>query len=148
MRIESYFLRRAEIAETKERLEASIAALDKEKEAFDAQLQLHYDKLEKEHLSDSVDEMEIVDLNVGGTLFISTSMGTLTKHENSLLSLFFRSSVVPKVDNRIFLDRNGDVFALVINYLRTGKYPAFLTKKERQLFLAELDYWQIPTSDS
>jgi len=47
-------------------------------------------------------------------------------------------------NGRVFLDRDGDTFCQVINYLRNGKIPIFDSKIKENLFFEELDYWSIP----
>ena len=51
-------------------------------------------------------------------------------------------------DGRIFIDRDGESFMHIINYLRDGKktLPEFRGMRERKLFFRELDYWQIQTT--
>ena len=49
-----------------------------------------------------------------------------------------------KHNGRIFIDRDGDVFCMIINYLRTGKVPLFESKYKEIAFYEELDFWQIP----
>eukprot|EP01117_Protostelium_nocturnum_P009183 TRINITY_DN3288_c0_g1_i3.p1 TRINITY_DN3288_c0_g1~~TRINITY_DN3288_c0_g1_i3.p1 ORF type:complete len:201 (+),score=55.67 TRINITY_DN3288_c0_g1_i3:100-702(+) len=64
---------------------------------------------------------EIVDLNVGGT-FYTTTISTLTKTE-SMLSLMFSgnfSMKKRKEDERFFIDRDGEMFKFILQYLRDG----------------------------
>lgn len=51
-------------------------------------------------------------------------------------------------NGRIFIDRQGDAFINVINYLRNGKYPNFKDKNEEINFFEELQFWQIPIYDT
>lgn len=50
-------------------------------------------------------------------------------------------------DGKIFLDRNGEVFQHVIDYLRDGKkeLPEFRNMRERKQFFKELEFWHIET---
>ena len=42
----------------------------------------------------------------------------------------------------IFVDRDADVFSMVISYLRNGcKYPKITNPAMRERFEEELDYW-------
>ncbi|KAG2220986.1 hypothetical protein INT45_004605, partial [Circinella minor] len=64
---------------------------------------------------------EIVKLNVGGQLFV-TSKTTLTRDPNSLLANLFHTQR-PDEDGSYFLDRDSTYFRLVLNYLRDLKIP-------------------------
>lgn len=50
-------------------------------------------------------------------------------------------------NNRIFIDRDGQAFTNLVNYLRTGKFPIFSDKQEEQAFFEELSFWKIPLVD-
>ena len=47
-------------------------------------------------------------------------------------------------NGRIFIDRDGETFCMIRNYLRTGKVPLFESKIKENAFYEELDFWQIP----
>lgn len=55
---------------------------------------------------------------------------------------------IPKHNGRLFIDRQGDAFVNMINYLRNGKYPVFRDKNEEINFFEELTFWQIPIYES
>jgi len=55
---------------------------------------------------------------------------------------------IPKHNGRLFIDRQGDSFINMINYLRNGKYPVFRDKNEEINFFEELNFWQIPIYES
>ncbi len=69
---------------------------------------------------------ERVKLNIGGRYF-ETKIETLTKHSEGtrtyFKALFSRQWQLEKdpIDESIFIDRNGDSFAYILNYLRTGQ---------------------------
>ena len=50
-----------------------------------------------------------------------------------------------KVDESIFLDRDGRTFQTLVNYLRNDRriYPEFDNQNEQRLFTEELNYWGI-----
>ena len=50
-----------------------------------------------------------------------------------------------KIDDKIFIDRDGKVFELLINYLRNeGRvFPKFTNDHDLKMFVAELEFWQI-----
>ena len=60
-------------------------------------------------------------INVGGSLF-STLRSTLTKEPDSMLARIINTTVPTDTDHdgNIFIDRNGDIFKIIINFLRTG----------------------------
>ena len=97
--------------------------------------------------------MNIIDLDIGGTIKISTTKETLMKFPESSLAKFIEPFDTNNISNntnfnlhngRIFIDRDGPTFLNVINYLRNGTFPSFKTDKEKLLFDDELDFWQIP----
>ena len=47
-------------------------------------------------------------------------------------------------NGRVFLDRDGEIFTLVLQYLRNGKVPLFENKIKENSFYEERDYCQIP----
>ena len=72
---------------------------------------------------------ELVELNVGGTVFC-TFRSTLAKHPQSMLAAMFsgRHPLARDERGRPFVDRSPKMFALVLEYLRTDIYPAKLLK--------------------
>jgi hypothetical protein len=50
-----------------------------------------------------------------------------------------------RVDNSIFLDRDGTTFQKLVNYLRNDRkiYPEFENTNDQRLFTEELNYWCI-----
>ncbi|GJQ08905.1 hypothetical protein GpartN1_g696.t1 [Galdieria partita] len=63
----------------------------------------------------------VVKLNVGGKYF-ETTVDTLTKYSDSMLSAWFSGKYSMQKDDNgyIFLDRDGDRFRHILNYLRCG----------------------------
>lgn len=66
----------------------------------------------------------IVELNVGGE-FMTTKLSTLTKDPGSLLCDVFsgKATVEKDKDGRYFIDCDGDVFWLILEFLRFGFVP-------------------------
>ena len=57
---------------------------------------------------------------------------------------------IRKHNERYFIDRDGNVFVCLVNflslnliYLGSGKFPVFKTKIEETNFIEELEFWQI-----
>tara|TARA_B100000780_G_C20841099_1_gene334259 strand:- start:127 stop:387 length:261 start_codon:yes stop_codon:yes gene_type:complete len=64
---------------------------------------------------------EVVNLNVGGMKGICASIEVLTSDKGSNLEKLFKGDHRQKmVDNEVFLDRDGETFKSIINYLRNG----------------------------
>jgi len=57
--------------------------------------------------------------------------------------MFSGRHTIPKHNGRYFIDRDGDVFINLINFLRSGKIPVFKAKQEEHSFYEELEFWQI-----
>ena len=87
---------------------------------------------------------DIIDLDIGGTKFISTSRQTLIKYPNSILAKMFSTNKAPTHKGKIFIDRDSTAFLNMIYYLRNNKAPYFKDEKDLLNFQEELEYWQIP----
>ena len=89
---------------------------------------------------------DIVDLNIGGTHHITTSRSTLCSVKDSSLAAMFSGRHKLTIHNgRIFIDRDGEAFCLMLSFLRTGKVPMFASQVQEHAFYDELDYWMVPT---
>jgi hypothetical protein len=64
---------------------------------------------------------KIIELNVGGKYY-ATTLVTLQRYPNSMLARMFSGNfaTTQDKDGRYFLDRNGDAFGVILDYLRTG----------------------------
>lgn len=88
------------------------------------------------------EENNIIDLDIGGTHKITTTRSTLCSVKDSTLAAMFSGRHKLSLHNgRIFLDRDGETFCLVIQFLRNGKVPFFSDKIKENAFYDELDYW-------
>ena len=89
---------------------------------------------------------DIVDLNIGGTHHITTSRSTLCSVKDSSLAAMFSGRHKLTIHNgRVFIDRDGEAFCLMLSFLRTGKVPMFASQVQEHAFYDELDYWMVPT---
>ena len=91
-------------------------------------------------------DSEIVSLNVGGRAHITTEKEVLTSVKGSkLAALFSDMHELKKVDNEIFIDRDGSTFETLVNYLRNERkiFPEFSEKNSEKMFFKELQYWDI-----
>ena len=69
---------------------------------------------------------DIVDLNIGGTHMITTSRATLCSvKDSSLAAMFSGRHKLSMHKDRVFIDRDGEAFCLMLSFLRTGKVPMF-----------------------
>ena len=99
-------------------------------------------------LYNGVSEDDILELNIGGTHDITTTRATLTKYKNSALAVFFSGqSPIPMVDDKYFIDRDGEQFVNLVNFLRTGKFPILKSREEENKFKDELNFWKITVQE-
>ena len=89
---------------------------------------------------------QVVDLNIGGTHQMTCSIDVLISDKGSDLEKLFSGNFKHKIiDGKVFLDRDGEVFKQVINYLRNGRkqIPVFSDKYDENMFHKELKFWKI-----
>jgi hypothetical protein len=80
-------------------------------------------------------------LDVGG-VFYTTSLTTLTSQPDSMLAGMFsgRFPLEKDENDRIFIDRSGALFGIILDWLRNGTLPS-LQAQEKQRLLKEADYY-------
>lgn len=85
-----------------------------------------------------------VKLNVGGTIY-RTALSTLLKDPNSMLSAMFsgRHELEKDEDGAYSIDRDGERFRYVLNYLRDGQLVCPEEKWFRNELLAEASFYQL-----
>jgi len=112
--------------------------------------ELEREKEEFEEMKKKLEEMyypveEVIDLNVGGTKF-TTLRSTLVKYPGSMLEAMFsgRHRITKDKKDRFFIDRSPEVFKLVMEFLRTDKFPPLQSSFEQLAFFRELDYFGLP----
>jgi hypothetical protein len=91
-------------------------------------------------------DSEVVTINVGGTVHLQTEKEVLCSVEGSTLQkLFSDMHELKKINEEVFLDRDGDTFKSVVNYLRNDRrvFPEFSDKNNEKLFLKEIAFWGI-----
>lgn len=87
---------------------------------------------------------EVIELDIGGTHYIATTRTTLCKIPDSALAAMFSGNHPLKTHKgKVFIDRDGDIFCMLISYLRNNKLPVFEDKAYENLFYEELNYWGI-----
>ena len=90
---------------------------------------------------------DIIRLNVGGVSY-STTKQTLSKQPNSVLCRIVDGSPSPEgilslPDGSVFVDRDGDLFGLVLHYLRTGKLALPNGFKDLARLRNEADFYKL-----
>ena len=85
----------------------------------------------------------IVYLNVGGDDKIAINKDFLTKQENSILAkIFLEKDFEVLHDGRIFIDRDPEIFKLILNFLRNDKCPTkFRDDYQLEMYKDELEFW-------
>lgn len=65
--------------------------------------------------------------------------------DSNLAKVFNGMHEVKKVGDEIFLDRDGEAFETLVNYLRNDRkvFPEFSDKNSENMFYKELNYWGI-----
>lgn len=92
---------------------------------------------------------DIVKLNIGGTMF-STFLGTLRTYPNSSLARLFEDPIEAPRDSRdgsYFLDRNGSLFGLILDYLRGGSLVVPRDPVQYNILRQEICYYGLPIAD-
>jgi len=87
---------------------------------------------------------EIICLNVGGVKY-TTSKHTLTKYPESMLGAMFSNNMPSQVDKNgcYFIDRDGEVFRNILQFLRSGELVKLDNLKEVSLLKCEAEFFQI-----
>jgi len=91
-------------------------------------------------------DSEVVTLNVGGTVHIQTEKDVLCSVEGSTLQkLFSDMHELKKINEEVFLDRDGETFKTVVNYLRNERkvFPEFNDKNSENMFYKEIAFWGV-----
>ena len=88
---------------------------------------------------------DIIDLNVGGQIY-TTTRTTLTRYPTSMLGCMFSDRLPSAVDKHgnYVIDRDGQMFRHVLNFLRTSQLILPKDFREHELLNAEADFYQIP----
>ena len=96
-------------------------------------------------------DSEVIALNVGGTHHLMTERDVLRAVPGSTLEKMFNGMHELKMINEeVFLDRDGNTFGHLINYLRNKRdvFPEFTDPNEEIHFFKELEWWKIATKQA
>ncbi|XP_042315574.1 BTB/POZ domain-containing protein KCTD14 [Sceloporus undulatus] len=80
---------------------------------------------EKQNMNSLQTQSEVIELNVGGEMFMTT-LSTLKKHPGSKLAEMFasgQSKLRTDSEGRYFIDRPGTYFKYILEYLRSNQVP-------------------------
>ena len=92
-------------------------------------------------MAEDNEDYQTVKLNVGGRLF-ETNASLIKRHGDSILAVLLNDTRQDDPSKPVFIDRNGDIFALVLDYLRYGSITLPITVS-REMFLRDLEYYGI-----
>jgi len=87
---------------------------------------------------------DLVHLNVGGVLY-TTTKATLSRYPNSMIGVMFNGSMPTSCDEngRYFIDRDGNLFGHVLNFLRSSQLALPDDFKQHDQLAVEADFYQI-----
>ena len=90
------------------------------------------------------DICEVVNLNIGGVVH-TTSLATIQKFPDSMIGRMFSGKFKIPVDKNgyIVIDRDGELFRFILNYMRCGQLNLPLEFKEIDQLVVEVDFYQI-----
>ncbi|CDR95630.1 kelch repeat and K+ channel tetramerisation domain containing protein, putative [Babesia bigemina] len=144
--------------ESRRRIEEERQKLEHEKDIFANYMQLESAKLrqrvelfeqdQRKVLDNKVATQTMVDINVGGVVF-ETSRHTIAKQPTSFLAdlISGRHEVGRDRQGRIFLDRDYELFRLILNFMRNPEcLPVPKDLAESTLILNEAAYYKIKFS--
>ncbi|AFZ80049.1 kelch repeat domain containing protein [Theileria equi strain WA] len=144
--------------DSRRRIEEDLCKLEHERDVFRKYMQLETEKFrqkvelfeqEKRKVVDTKIASEtMVDINVGGVVF-ETSRHTLTKQESSYLNglLSGRYEIGRDRQGRIFIDRDYELFRIILNFLRNpASLPVPRDLTESSMILNEAAYYRVKFS--
>lgn len=65
---------------------------------------------------------------------------------STLEKMFNGMHELKKIEEEVFLDRDGTTFQHLVNYLRNDRevLPEFQDRNDELMFFKELDFWKVP----
>ncbi|EJK50613.1 hypothetical protein THAOC_30353 [Thalassiosira oceanica] len=87
------------------------------------------------------DAQATIKFNAGGRLF-ETSRSLFDQHEETMLGRLISETWLEDSTKPIFIDRDGDIFAQVLNFLRYGSVT-LPSRIPKDMFLRDLDFFGI-----
>ncbi len=96
----------------------------------------------------SVDD-EVLELNVSGVTqgFVVKKALLCSVQGSALEAMFSGRHKLKTINDKIFVDRDSDMFRMIISYLRNNQqYPKIEDRTVSKLFQMELEFWGLDTS--
>lgn len=90
-------------------------------------------------------EPKTIRINVGGQ-FYEVSRSLIEQHEDTMLARLVSDTWLADPDATIFIDRDGERFKYVLDYLRYGKVSLPFTVP-REMFLLDMEYYGFSSVD-
>ena len=89
-------------------------------------------------------DCEVIKFSVGGHMF-DTSIETIKRFPNSLFAqvLLGKGNVKKNSDGSYFFDRDGTHFRHILNYMRHGSVPCYLSQQCKHELLLEVEFYGI-----
>ena len=84
---------------------------------------------------------QTIKFNIGGKLF-ETARSLIDQHDDTMIARLVSDTWQEDPNKPVFIDRNGDTFALVLDYLRNGNI-VLSTNLPKDMFLCDLDVYGI-----
>lgn len=137
-----------EVADREAAVAEERSQLDVERERIDAaETRLREEAARVDEVCRTSSGDSKVRLDVGGTVY-TTSTQTLRRYPNSLLATMFsgRHDVQSEPDGSYFIDRDGEHFRFVLNFLRDGALDAQALPSDRssvRQIICEARYYQL-----
>lgn len=127
-------------------LAAQIKQLEKEKADFQAEKKLYEQMISQVNAAFERQTVNgssgILKLNVGGVHY-ATTVDTLRSCPNTFLDCVTSDGATVQLDSegRLFIDRNGELFAYILDFLRTGTVVWPTDESKRNMLLAEIEFY-------
>ena len=87
---------------------------------------------------------DIIELNVGGVTegFMVRRSLLCTVSGSALEAMFSGRHALPKIDGKIFVDRDPRIFIKIVNYLRNNmQLPKKMDEEMQEMVEMEMDFW-------
>lgn len=125
----------------KSRLEQIEASLSKQSKQIEER-ESKWEKMDSNIKAYKTKEIKKVNLNIGGVVYSST-IGTLLSDKTSIFNKILSSKEID-LNDELYIERRGDLFAIILEYLRTGNFNYKLYKKAKLLEIKEeADFYNI-----
>lgn len=120
---------------------------DLEKQIEDVKAAIQAKKAKEEELAKQLHKFHsgYIKLNVGGVEY-TTSCGTLARYPSSMLESLVsgRFEVKRLEDGSVFIDRDGRLFGIILNALRTGTLSVPPGFQDFEALAREIEFYQLP----